>query len=685
MSEDKRNLTKNEVRYLLKKIDRKVKDITPDTEVGGLPNDLIQDVDNLPLILSGIDSKINALGGLSTQEIIRQLEQQKENAGQRKIRYNRLKDALEHPEIEGILNIYADEATTEDVNGEIFHVIHPDSEVQNVVEDMLNRLGIFDKSWGIIRNMCAFGDELYEVIISRSARRILKIVQLQREFIRRIEFNGDLVGFSLLDDDAYTSSMDVNTNGFYLRQVNYNTEKEKEDKIIYPFRILHFKIPSAKYGVYGQAVIDTVLSSIEQLSMMEKSLLIARVTRSPERRIFKINIGNLTGEQAIRYTRQVMDNFRNRKRLDLYTKKDVDYQKDIFGNTEDIAIPVRAGDTGNAIDTLPQLNNPGDVNDLEFIRDKIFPGVGIPRQYLFDDQFANANTNLSSKSIPFAKKIRRIQRYFIYQLYKLAFIELKLQGYKNDTIRDLVIIMNNPSNLDEKEYVEIENARWTLVQTIKQQSTETIFYPDYLLYKNVLKLNDAEIVQLMKLCQLQAQGKNVFMAFPEEDRPEGAEDLLEQPPMAPPGQEGGGGGGGGAMPPMGPEGGAGPEMPPAEGESEGEMPPAEGEAQEPGVPTAVVKKLGPAPENADVQIETDPTTRGYLEAQGKKKQFLDKLQSRNKKEIITFVEETKQLQKFKEEQPFKSMFSYEEFLINGELNGLEQTIDPEVKNAQVIY
>ena len=516
----KKPLNKDEISYLLQKIDRKLKFITTDPEIAGQQNIVIQSPDFLPLTLSGVDSSINALGSLTAHEIINQLEQRTESTlSQRQIRYERLHEAQQHPEIAGALNIYADEATTEDQNGDIFHILHPNQEVIQIIKDLFERIGIHDKAWHIIRNMCGFGDDFYEIVISRNLKKILKIIKIPRQLVVRIEKNGELIGFKItgIENLVQTTAMSYS--------VRFTTQQEKQEDIIYPFRILHFRIPSEKYGVYGEGVIDSVLSTIEQLQIMERALLIARVTRAPERRIFYIDVGTLQGEAAIKYTKQVMDSFRNKKRLDYYTKNRIDLSRDIFGATEDIAIPKRAGTEGNRIDTLPQLNN-FDTQDLEWIRDKIFPGLSVPRQYLYDENVTNSNLNLSSKSTIFAKRVRRIQRYFLQQLYKLAYIELRLQGYNRQTIEQLVILMNNPSTIDERERLEIESNKWQLITSMKGLNAETIFVPDYIIYKNILKLSDQEILQWMKLSQLQAAGQNIFEAFPIEERPEGYQDLV---------------------------------------------------------------------------------------------------------------------------------------------------------------
>lgn len=578
--DDPRNITKSDVLTAWKRIDRALKRSTPDSEISGEPNKSLMSIDLLPLELSP-DKTL--LGALNANNLARMQDLWEKDQLDRKKRYEKLKVVQEHPEIDGALNIYADEATTEDQTGEIIHISHPDEQVKDIIEDLFERVGIEEKAWGIIKNFCGYGDEFYEVVIARSGRAILKLSRIPREAVERVEENNILKGFRLIEEE-------LEQNDFHFYKVNYNTQQEQNDELIFPFRILHFRIPSDKYGIYGQAVIDSIVATIEQLKMMEKALIVARVTRAPERRVFTIDVGTLAGEKAIRYANMVVQNFKGKRRLNYYTNetgdRQTDLQRDIFGTVEDLVVPKRAGSEGNQITTLEQANNLGDIADIEFLRDKIFPALGIPRQYFFDDTFANANTNLSSKSIPFAKKIRRVQRFFINQLYKLCIIELKLWGFSNETISQLIISMNNPSNLDDRDRIAVETERWNLIAAIKGLNAEKVFFPDYMIYKDFLKLDDDEIVTMLKLCQLQEQGINPFEAFELEERPEGSEDLQSgQPAVAGGGEVGGVLGGA----PMGGEIGA---PAPAGGE---EGAPAE-MATETALPPEVTEALGTPPE-----------------------------------------------------------------------------------------
>lgn len=577
-----------EVEKLWNNIDQNLKKIDSDSEIVGVPDwDQLKD-DLIPAMIRGNDDdRFNLYGGWTAKQLNQFFEETEEKLVKRLQRYKLHEKALEHPEVSGTLNIYADEATTEDKEGKIIHVQSKDEKIKKIIEECFERIGLEDLAWQIIRNMCGYGDDFYEIVVAQNAKRILRLNYIPRNMIQRLEKNGQLKGFKPVMQQAPAVS-----ETFYYWKV---TDNEKDKQIVQPWRICHFKIGStgsSRYDIYGESVLDSTLATISKLQMMEKALVIARVTRAPERRIYRVDVGTLQGDKAIRYAKEAVKQMVQKKALDTLVNSKVTTQKDIFGAVEDLVIPVRADTQGNSIDTLPQLNNPGDIGDLEYFRDKIFPGLGVPRQYLFDDAFTNANTNLSSKSVPFAKKIRRIQRFFLYNAYKIATIELRLKGYKKEITDEFILYMNNPSNIDENERTTMESNKWNLIAAIKNipGAAEGIpFYPDYLIYKNYLGLSEEEIIEVIKLNILQASKKNPFNIFPDEERPPGANDInLDVTAPAEPGTET-------------PPGETPPEAAAALGEPAPETPP-EGEPAPEAEPTPGAPEAFVGPELAEVSL-----------------------------------------------------------------------------------
>jgi antitoxin component of RelBE/YafQ-DinJ toxin-antitoxin module len=489
------------------------------------------------------------------------------NTFDREDRYERYRIATKMSEADGSLDIYASECATQDEKGNVLNVFSSNAKVKKIVTDVFERIGLEDKSYEIIKNMCTYGDEFWENVYSANGKGIAKITPVPREIIGRYEENGVLKNFFLRN----TKANKTNKDSYY--SYDYTYQKKEENPTIEPFRILHWKIPSSEYAPYGKSILEPVITPLEELRLLEQSLLIARISRAPERRLYYVNVGDAAGEKGIALAREIVKGLKRKSILDKGNGSKLESNVDFFGASEDVVVPFRRDEERSTIESLPQLNDPGQLQDLEFIRDRIFPGLGIPRQYLFDDTFANANTNLSNKSVQFAKRIRRIQKYFLYQVYKIAYIELKLRGVNQKDYTDLLITMNNPSNVDIREKLETESNKWNLISSMKSMNAEKVFYNDFYIYQQVLGLNYEEVLQLMVQNIAQEKSINPFNFIPEDKRPLDYQ-MVDQ--LRSEGEEGA----------------------PTEGEKG-----AEGDENNNGIPDEAEEAFGPPPEEGEEEVE----------------------------------------------------------------------------------
>lgn len=434
--------------------------------------------------------------------------------------YSRIEKTLRNPEIDGAMNVHADEIITQDSEGNIYNVFCGDEDCKVIVENLLDRIGLEDKSFSINKNTCSYGNEMYEILYQKDNAGIHSINWIPREMVGRYEENGILKHFFVRDSKKYRQ------NNKYDLKLSFLNGKEKEKQEIDPWRILHWRINVDRHAPYGTSDFYSVIGIIEELRLLQLSLNIARISRSPERRIFEIQVGNAKGELAMQRAKEVVKGLKKKNILDRYNNDELSLENDFFSAYEDIVLPRRAGEEGHRIDTLQQFQAT-DVADLEFIRDRLFPGLGVSRSYLYDDQFANANVNLSNKDIKFAKKIRRRQKAHLAQIYKLAIIELTLKNKTPKDYKDLLITMNNPSNLDEKERIEIETERWNLAAVIKSvvNTDGQSIIPDYIIMKDYLNKDDSEILNILKQTEIQKANDNPFAMLPIDERPEGWEEL----------------------------------------------------------------------------------------------------------------------------------------------------------------
>lgn len=666
MLDKKEPLSSLEVIKKWKRTERSLQVATSDTEIVGKP-----DYENLPDSVVPLkfhqSTDTNSLGAWSSQKIANFIDQKTiDRQNDRFKRYDQITQALDSPEVSAAVNIHADEICTEDQNGKIIHVISEDQEIVEILEELWERLGFTGNSnnlWHFSKNMCAYGDEYSEIIFSRDNKNIIGLNQIPRHLIERIEENGILKGFRPIKNEGESTP-----NSFVYYKINDKNLDDKEKQLIHPFRILHWRIAtsmsSSKYGIYGEGILDPVLNTNEKINLMEKAMLIAQVTRAPERRIFYIDVGNLPGNKAIQYADNVVSSLKKKKVIDAFNNKNPAEQNDIWGMSEDIAIPKRTGSEGNRIETLPQPAS-YDVAPIEFVKNRLFHGLRIPQNYMFDDAFTNSNTNYSSKSIPFAKTIRRLQRFILIQLTKLAKIELRLKGFDATRINNFILGMNNPSNLDEAQKLEIETNRWNLITSIRGQNNETnIFYPDFLVYKKILKMSDEEIVETIRLGQLQMLGDNIFNIYDEEERPEDADKIMNKNEIT---QRMGGEPMAGENPTMGDMGGA---------EAIEEPLAAEGGEEAPVEETPPPEEEAPAPETASVK--TDITNKNILtEKRNIAMAFKERLRRLYSEDIDT--EQSSNKRKVKEATRYNSG-QYLEY--TGEIDGLNKFTNNDIELIQ---
>jgi hypothetical protein len=690
-------MKKDKLKSAFLKIKEKLGDKVTDDEIVGQPVIDKKKKDLIPLTSIFSDDNTDRI----SKKILTYLSNI-ETSNDREEKYAKVDNYLNFPEVDGVLDIYVNETLMNGIDDKTVNVYSANKKVMDIVNDLFYRLGIEDKAYEIIKNFIAYGDEFYEIVFSKNLKKITNINRIPRQFVGRTERNGILQNFFIKDTNTVK-----NTNNFsYNFNLSYGQVEKEDKKKIEPFRILHWKIPSAVNDPYGKSILESIFTVIEELKMMEQSLLIARITRAPERRIYNVNVGQAQGEKGIAYAREIVSRLKKKRILDASNNKDLELMTDIMGSIEDIVIPKRIGEEPSTVDTLPQLNDPGQLADIEFIRDRLFSGIGIPRQYLFDDTFANANTNLSNKNIQFAKRARRIQKFFIYNLYKLAIIQLRILNINPKFYKDLSITMNNPSNIDEREKIETENSRWGLISSMKSLNADKVFYNDFFIYKEILKMSDNEVLELLKYNLIQQNDANPFAFMPEDKRPEGYQilDQLKNPPQA---EEGGENMGMEGMPPgeeeipqeVQDQFGAPPEEIPNE-EDLGEPPPIEGEE----APPTEEEDFGEMPTEEEPEEEPEETEISelakysfkekrktiYLEKQKSlslKKKVLNKINSIEKEKEANEIENknkqkeeikgiAKMLNKMKKKKrKIKNNFSLEYIENNNEFIGLNKILN----------
>jgi len=211
------------------------------------------------------------------------------------------------------------------------------------------------------------------------------------------------------------------------------------------FEIAHFRLlGDDKYLPYGNSVLNKVRRVFRQLVMAEDAMLTYRILRAGEKKVFRIDVGNIDEDDIEEYIYKVATKF---KKTSSVSSNDgqIDYRFNIMGNDEDYFLPVRNANTQTGVDTLPGASNLDQIQDIEYLRDNLFIGLGIPKPFLSFQDASGAGKNMAQYDIRFAKKVNRIQQSIIQELNKMAMIHLYLLGYTNEDLTDFTITLTNPS------------------------------------------------------------------------------------------------------------------------------------------------------------------------------------------------------------------------------------------------
>lgn len=452
-------------------------------------------------------------------------------------RLNRYSDYSEMeftPEIASALDIYADEVTAYDDKGAVVKIVTKNQEIKQILETLFfDILNIEFNSWSWVRNLCKFGDFVLFVDASQE-NGILNLLPIPINEIEREE------GFDKNDPFA----------------VRYRWASQG-NMVLENWQVIHFRLlGNDGFLPYGSSMLEPARRIWRQLILIEDAMLVYRIVRSPERRVFKIDVGNIAPDQIDDFMEQVKTKLRRNQVIDPTTGR-VDLRYNPLSVDEDYFIPVR-GDKSSDISTLPGGQFTGDIDDVQHIQNKLFAALKVPKAYLGYEGELGSKATLAQQDVRFARTIERIQKIFIAELNKIAIIHLFLLGYSGEDLVDFEIKMANSSTIAEQQKLELWRMKFEIAGTAQEGvlDRETV-------YRDIFGFSDEQIEKIRmgkKMDRLEDLTLEAMTAPPEvgsgpgggEEGMAGAEELPDTLGGPEPG-----GAGGGEKPPA-PEGGGAP-------------------------------------------------------------------------------------------------------------------------------
>ena len=372
------------------------------------------------------------------------------------------------PIISSALDIYADECVTKNELGEIL-VIHSSNDnikqiLYNLFYDILN---IEFNMWSWTRNLVKYGDFYLKMYISPEYG-VYMVEPISAYNVTRVE-NSDL------------------TNKNYVKfQINLPEGGRLEE--LENYQVAHFRMLSdSNFIPYGKSIIEGGRRVWKQLSLMEDAMLIHRVMRAPEKRIFKVDVGNIPPSEVDQYMQRLMDKMKKVPYIDEKTG-DYNLRFNLQNMVEDFYLPVRGSDSGTSIEPLSGMEFNG-IDDIEYLRNKMLAALKIPKAFLGYEEDLSGKATLASEDVRFAKTVNRVQRILISELNKIAMVHLYAQGYKDASLVDFTLELTNPSVIFEKEKIAI----WQDKVNLSKDMMETKLFSKKWIYQNVFKISEEDV------------------------------------------------------------------------------------------------------------------------------------------------------------------------------------------------
>jgi hypothetical protein len=346
------------------------------------------------------------------------------------------------PEISAALDIYAEESTTPNEDGFVLQIYSESKRIKSVLADLFNNnLDINTNLPMWTRNTCKYGDNFVYLRLDPE-KGVVGCVQLPNIEVERVESG-------LMD-----GSVSPNIGNDYTKNKGLKFYWKEKNMEFQPWEIAHFRLLGDDRKLpYGTSMLEKSRRIWKQLLLSEDAMLIYRTSRAPERRVFKVYVGNMNDDDVEAYVQRVANKFKREQIVDSKTGN-VDMRFNQMAVDQDYFIPVRDPAAPSPIDTLPGAQNLSEIADIEYIQKKLVTALRIPKAYLGFEEALGDGKNLALLDIRFARTINKIQKSVISELNKIAIIHLFLLGFE-DELQNFTLGLTNPSKQADLLMVEV--------------------------------------------------------------------------------------------------------------------------------------------------------------------------------------------------------------------------------------
>ena len=401
--------------------------------------------------------------------------------------------------IASALDIIADESTLKNDMGEVLQIRSSDENIQKILYNLFyDVLNIEFNLWPWIRNMCKYGDFFLKLeiaekfgvynVIPYNAFHIERLEGQDPENPNDIQYGFDPEGVSTGGYGFYNVPNANNVNSNTILFDNYEMAQ---------FRLL----TDTNFLPYGRSYIEPARKLFKQYTLMEDAMLIHRIVRAPEKRIFYMNVGNIPPAEVENFMQKTISKMKRTPYVDQQTGE-YNLKYNMQNMLEDYYIPVRGNDTSTKIDTAAGLQYDG-IADVEYLRDKLFAALKVPKAFMGYDENTEGKATLAAQDIRFARTIERIQRIVVSELTKIALVHLYTQGYKDENLTNFELSMTTPSIIYDQERVALMTEKMSLSNEMKDSN----LFPTDWIYENIWHFSQDQYDEYRDLIQQDAKRK----------------------------------------------------------------------------------------------------------------------------------------------------------------------------------
>ena len=404
--------------------------------------------------------------------------------------------------IASALDVLSDESTLKNDMGEVIQIRSANEDIQKILYNLFyDVLNIEFNLWMWIRQMCKYGDFFLKLEIAEKFG-VYNVIPYTAYHIERQEaFNPDNpaeVRYRYAPD-----GYDNLSSGMYPVPGRASGNLENETGIFFDnYEMAHFRLISdVNYLPYGRAYIEPARKLYKQYVLMEDAMLIHRIARAPEKRIFYMNVGSIPPNEIETFMQKTISQL---KRTPFQDNKTGEYnlKYNMQNMLEDFYIPIRGNDATTKIETTPGLQYDG-IQDVEYLRGKLFAALKIPKAFLGYEEGVEGKATLAQQDIRFARTIERIQRIVLSELNKIALVHLYTQGYTDETLTNFTLQMASPSIILEQEKIELLKSKTELSGQMLEQG----LVPSDWIYDNVYHFSEDQYDEYRDLSREDAKRK----------------------------------------------------------------------------------------------------------------------------------------------------------------------------------